>query len=141
MCQEHEDENDGEYWGEIPKSDPCFLCGNENVHSSDRWNFQLENKYGTDVDNFWLCRECHGRFETVDEFDKFRRDFGRTRLYRACASLQRLLIMDAPEIALALDLKLIFLLGIRDKSKLGKVFLEELKRSSPDSVVEEGSNE
>jgi hypothetical protein len=136
MCQEH-DEDEGEYLGEIPEIDHCMMCNASEVEDSDRWNFQLEDESGTGVDNFWLCRACHERFETVEEFDKFRRDWNKMCLYASAAVLQRFLVKGAPEVLIAHSIKTIFMRAVRDQGELGKFLLEELKRKSPDSYEAE----
>jgi hypothetical protein len=130
MCQEHDDD-EGEYLGEIPEIDHCMMCNDSDVQSSDRWNFQLGDE------NFWLCRACHGRFETVEEFDKFRSDWDKLCLYTSAAALQRLLVKGAPEVLIAHSIKTIFMRAVRDQGELGKFLLEELKRKSPDGYEAE----
>jgi hypothetical protein len=136
------EEEEGEYLGEIPECDSCMLCNDSESHSSDRWNFQLEDESGTDVDNFWLCRACHARFETVEEFDKFRRNWDNVCLYGSAAALQRLLLKGAPEVLIAHSIKTIFMRAVRDQGELGKFILEELKKTNPDgSMTKEIENE
>jgi hypothetical protein len=75
----------------------CHLCCDDQVEAGDRWKFTFQ---GTSEEAF-LCRTCHGRFNDVDEFNKFNSSLLNVRLYRAAARLQKLLLLGAPAAIIA----------------------------------------
>lgn len=78
--------------------DSCFMCHEAQVHRTDRWKFELvEEDDESNSDEFWLCRTCHGHFDGIEEFDKFRVDAKRIMLYRSAARLQKFLLLNAPD--------------------------------------------
>ena len=93
---EDEDCYDGNH---LQIEESCYMCCAEQVSESDRWNFELVDEEVEE--SHWLCRQCHGRFSSLVEFDRFRSDIPRIAMYRAAARLQRLLILDAPKSILA----------------------------------------
>jgi hypothetical protein len=90
---------------DMKDSEYCFLCCDSDVHHSDRWRFELVDEDESQVDQFWLCRVCHGKFSGVEAFDKFRQDFLKLKLYRQAARLQKLLLLGAPSTILQNEVK------------------------------------
>jgi hypothetical protein len=96
-----DDDEEEEYDGPIPETEEgCFLCDSKNVPEPDKWKFDIVDE-NNDSDRHWLCRHCHGMFGSVEEFDDFRTNFPYTRIYRAAARLQRLLLLKAPKSVIA----------------------------------------
>lgn len=90
-----------EYDGPVPETEEgCYLCDSKNVPEPDKWRFDLVDE-NNDSDRQWLCRHCHGSFGSLEEFDEFRTNFPYTRIYRAAARLQRLLLLKAPKSVIA----------------------------------------
>lgn len=82
----------------------CFMCCESDVHHSDRWNFELvEEENEDDVERFWLCRTCHGKFDGIESFDRFRTKERELGLYRAAARTQRLILLGAPKSLIQLE--------------------------------------
>lgn len=94
-----DDEEDGYADSLAEAVDCCLMCSGE-AERSDRWNFDLEDEDGRS-EPAWICRECHGKFESVDDFEKFRSKVVYSRLYRAAARLKRLLLMGVPPVIVA----------------------------------------
>lgn len=92
----------------------CFMCGadGDGVATADRWNFRFD---GVD-DIYWICRECHGQFRNLEDFDTFRRDEAKFRLYHNVSTLRRLLVLNAPECVLATAVKVILGTALRQES-------------------------
>ena len=90
----------------------CYLCSleGEEVANSDRWNFQFE---GSD-ENFWVCRECHSQFPSVEKFDNFIKNETRLRLYDVVSRMKRLLALGAPDILISDSIKVIVGRAMRD---------------------------
>ena len=101
--EEYEDDDsdlDGEYDEE---SSCCFVCNNnsQNVPEDDRWRFAVVDEGGGDRTEFWACRSCRAKFASLEEFDEFRTNWARSRLYRCAATLQRLILLKAPDCIVA----------------------------------------
>lgn len=98
---ESEDEEEEEYDGPIPETEEgCFLCDSKNVPETDKWKYDVVDENNESY-RYWLCRHCHGMFGSVQEFEEFRTNFPYTRIYRAAARLQRLLLLKAPKSVIA----------------------------------------
>jgi hypothetical protein len=76
--------------------DECYLCEEEEVPHVDRWYFcnDAPCSHHPRLEQTWLCRSCYSKFETIEQFNEFKEDPTRVLMYGACASIQRLLIMD-----------------------------------------------
>jgi hypothetical protein len=120
---------------EVPEESSCMMCGAEEhqVHKTDRWNFAVGD------DHFWLCRTCHGRFETIEEFDKFRQRPSDIRLYRSAAGLQSMILLSSPPKAIVLFIKALVGRALVDE-KLSVHMREELKKITSNAVLMEGEN-
>jgi hypothetical protein len=98
---EEEDEEEEKYDGPIPETEEgCFLCDSKNVPETDKWKYDVVDENNESY-RYWLCRHCHGMFGSVEEFEEFRTNFPYTRIYRAAARLQRLLLLKAPKSVIA----------------------------------------
>jgi hypothetical protein len=98
---DEEEEEEEEYDGPIPETEEgCFLCDSKNVPESDKWKYDVVDENNESY-RYWLCRHCHGMFGSVEEFEEFRTNFPYTRIYRAAARLQRLLLLKAPKSVIA----------------------------------------
>lgn len=84
------------YEGEIPEFETCMMCEEPDVPSGDRWKFHLVDSEGVKEPS-WICRSCHGKFESVEEFERFRRNAAYSRLYRLAERLQRFILFGAPK--------------------------------------------
>lgn len=95
----------------------CFLCSRalEDVPQADQWRFRFE---GLD-DLYWLCRDCHSLFPTVEKFDEFRNDESRLRVFRNVSTLRRLLILNAPAVIVAQAIKVIIGGALRNEPLAG----------------------
>jgi len=99
--EEEEEEEEEEYDGPIPETEEgCFLCDSKNVPETDKWKYDVVDENNESY-RYWLCRHCHGMFGSVEEFEEFRTNFPYTRIYRAAARLQRLLLLKAPKSVIA----------------------------------------
>lgn len=133
----HQDENEEDgYDGEVPNESDCMMCGatEHDVHKTDRWNFQLGEDY------FWLCRTCHSRFESIEQFDKFRQRHSDVRLYRSAAGLQTMLLKSGPPQVISLFIKAIIGRALAD-DRFAKYMKEELKKITSNDVLMEGENQ
>jgi hypothetical protein len=93
-----EDDLEGAYDGPIPEFESCMMCEDNDVPVTDRWNFELvDGEDDPDPIRAWICRSCHGKFDSPDDFDNFRSNNISSRLYRTAARLQRLLLLKAPQ--------------------------------------------
>lgn len=114
----------------------CFLCSRdlEDVDRADQWRFSFE---GLD-DIYWLCRECHDLFPTVEAFDEFRSDEDRLRVFRNASTLRRLLILKAPAVIVAQAVKVIIGGALRTEPLAGYMRneLEKVVRNSNGSTEE-----
>jgi hypothetical protein len=73
-----------------PKSS-CFMCGNDDFKTTDRWNFKIANE-----EPAWICRNCHSQFGSVESFNKFMENDQYRRLYMKASTLLRMLVLGAP---------------------------------------------
>jgi len=99
--ESEDEEEEEEYDGPIPETEEgCFLCDSKNVPETDKWKYDVVDENNESY-RYWLCRHCHGMFGSVQEFEEFRTNFPYTRIYRAAARLQRLLLLKAPKSVIA----------------------------------------
>ena len=122
----NDDDLEDAYEGEIPESSYCMMCGldDDDVLACDRWHFELED----DDYDYWICRHCHSRFNDVAEFDRFRKNWVISRLYRSAAELQQLLLKNAPACVISLFIKAIVSRAIHDEGELGCQVREDMKK-------------
>lgn len=106
----------------------CFMCMDAEVHHSDRWNFELVEEDGSDAESFWLCRNCHGKFDGLDDFEKFRTKDKNLPLYRSSARLQRLLLLGAPKVIVQQEVVAMMSRLLYDDDKVDQGFLETIKK-------------
>jgi hypothetical protein len=111
------------------------MCSESNVHHSDRWRFELVDEQDeTDCDEFWLCRVCHGKFEGVDDFDKFRKNSLKMSLYRQASRLRRLLLLGAPSVIIQGEVQaMVCRLMYDDDGKVDERFRDSIKNRCEDS--------
>ena len=97
---EEDDDLDEEYDEELSS---CFVCNQpaENVPVEGRWRFAVSDEDDGESTEFWACRSCREKFASLEEFDEFRKDWTRCRLYRCSATLQRLILLKAPDSIIA----------------------------------------
>lgn len=86
----------GEDGDEDYEPDFCLICEDRDVPFTDRWKFHLVGDSGEEPEAAWICRTCHSKFDSVDDFENFRRNHTLSRLYRIAERLQRLLLLRAP---------------------------------------------
>lgn len=75
--------------------DRCMMCNLEGIKAQDRWNFRLKDDTGTE-EPAWICRQCHGQFDSIEQFNKFVENIQFRRLYMKASQLLRMLAMDVP---------------------------------------------
>lgn len=90
------DDLEGEY-----ETSSCFVCNQdaEEVAEEERWKFAVADEEGRI--ELWACKSCREKFHTLEDFDAFRTDWTRSRLYRCAATLQRLILLKAPDCLIA----------------------------------------
>ena len=75
--------------------DRCMMCGMSGIKIHDRWNFRTKDDTGAEEPE-WICRQCHGQFESIDQFNKFASNIQFRRLYMKASLILRMIVMDAP---------------------------------------------
>lgn len=125
---DEDDEDDGSMdWD--GGSSSCYVChqDSENVREEDRWKFAVVDEDGSGRMEFWACRSCREKFSSLEEFDEFRRNWTRARLYRCAARLQRLIVLKAPDQIIAREAFLLAgILFSEDSGALAVHGLQEL---------------
>lgn len=112
----------------------CFMCCESDVHHSDRWRFELVGEDESDCDEFWLCRSCHGKFDGVDSFDKFRADSLKIALYRQASRLRRLLLLGAPSVIIQGEVQaMVCRLMYDEDGRVDERFRDSIKNRLEDS--------
>lgn len=101
LYDDDEGSEDDDLEDEYEETSSCFVCNQdaEDVPEEERWKFAVADEEGRF--ELWACKSCREKFHTLEDFDGFRTDWTRSRLYRCAATLQRLILLKAPDCLIA----------------------------------------